>query len=92
MEIEHYGDSLESHPGYFFMKKLWLEDQIDLEKDEESVIFVDPGKINSKDIFKGINFTLTKIDDEKDILRHPLGSSTEREDGGQVDLRGETSI
>lgn len=75
IETEHYGDSLESHPDYLFMKKMWLEDQISLEKDNESVIFVDPGKIISKDIFKGVNFTLIKKADEEDILRGSLGNS-----------------
>jgi hypothetical protein len=74
-EIEHYGESLESHPGFLFMKKMWLEDQIDLEKDEDSLIFVDPPKINSKELFKGINLILTKNKDEENILRDPLGNS-----------------
>ena len=75
MEIEHYGESLESHPGFLFVKKMWLEDQIDLEKDEDSLIFVDPPKINSKELFKGINLILTKNKDEENILRDPLGNS-----------------
>lgn len=74
-EIEHYGESLESHPGFLFVKKMWLEDQIQLEKDEDSLIFVDPPKINSKELFKGINLTLTKNKDEENILRDPLGNS-----------------
>lgn len=74
-EIEHYGESLESHPGFLFVKKMWLEDQIDLEKDEDSLIFVDPPKINSKELFKGINLILTKNKDEENILRDPLGNS-----------------
>lgn len=74
-EIEHYGESLESHPGFLFMKKMWLEDQIDLEKDEDSLIFVDPPKINSKELFKGINLILTKNKDEENILRDPMGNS-----------------
>jgi len=74
IEIEHYGESLESHPGFLFMRKMWLEDQIDLEKDEDSLIFVDPPKINSKELFKGINLTLTKNKDEENILRDPMGN------------------
>lgn len=74
IEIEHYGESLESHPGFLFMRKTWLEDQIDLEKDEDSLIFVDPPKINSKELFKGINLTLTKNKDEENILRDPMGN------------------
>ena len=73
-EIEHYGESLESHPGFLFMRKMWLEDQIDLKKDEDSLIFVDPPKINSKELFKGINLTLTKNKDEENILRDPMGN------------------
>ena len=92
MEIEHYGESLESHPDFLFMKKMWLEDQIDLEKDEESIIFVDPPKIISKEIFEGVNFTLTKQTDEKDILRNTLGTSQTGEDDRQMDLRRETSV
>ena len=92
IEIEHYGDSLESHPGFLFMKKMWLEDLEDLEKDEESTIFVDPPKIISKEIFAGVNFTLTKQTDEKDILRNTLGTSQTGEDDRQVDLRRETSV
>jgi hypothetical protein len=75
IEIEHYGESLESHPGFLFMKKMWLEDQIDLEKNEDLLIFVDPPKINSKELFKGINLTLTKNKDEENILRDPMGNS-----------------
>lgn len=74
IEIEHYGESLESHPGFLFMRKMWLEDQIDLKKDEDSLIFVDPPKINSKELFKGINLTLTKNKDEENILRDPMGN------------------
>lgn len=74
IEIEHYGESLESHPGFLFMRKMWLEDQIDLEKDEDSLIFVDPPKINSKELFKGINLTLIKNKDEENILRDPMGN------------------
>ena len=92
IDIEHYGDSLESHPGYFFMKKLWLEDQIDLEKEEENLIFVDQPKIKSKGLFKGINLTLTRTEDENDILRSPVGNSQTGEDDRQVDLRREASI
>lgn len=91
-EIEHYGDSLESHPGFLFVKKMWLEDQINLEKDEESVIFVDPGKIKSQGIFKGVNFILTKQTDEKNILRNTLGTSQTGEDDRQVDLRRKASV
>ena len=74
IEIEHYGESLESHPGFLFMRKMWLEDQIDLEKNEDLLIFVDPPKINSKELFKGINLTLTKNKDEENILRDPMGN------------------
>jgi hypothetical protein len=91
-EIEHYGDSLESHPGFLFMKKMWLEDQIDLEKEEDSLIFVDPPKINSKEIFAGVNFNLIKETDEKDILRSTMGTSQTGEDDRQMDLRRETSV
>jgi len=91
-EIEHYGDSLESHPGFLFMKKMWLEDQIDLEKEEDSLIFVDPPKIISKEIFAGVNFNLIKETDEKDILRSTMGTSQTGEDDRQMDLRRETSV
>jgi hypothetical protein len=88
MEIEHYGESLESHPDFLFMKKMWMED---LEKVDESPIFVDPIKINSQEIFKGVNFTLIKPTNEEDVLRGSLGTTAEREDDRQVDLRRETS-
>jgi hypothetical protein len=91
MDIEHYGESLESHPDFLFMKKMWIEDQISLQKDENLAIFVDPIKINSQEIFKGVNFTLTKSTNEKDVLRSSLGTTAEREDDRQVDLRGKAS-
>jgi len=91
MEIEHYGESLESHPDFLFMKKMWIEEQILLQKDEDLLIFVDPIKINSQEIFKGVNFTLIKPTDEENVLRSPLGTATEGEDDRQVDLRRETS-
>ena len=88
MDIEHYGDSLETTPDYLFMKKMWMED---LEKVEESLIFVDPSKFNKETLFKGINVTLTTIDNEENILRSPMGTSSTRENDRQVDLRRETS-
>ena len=88
MDIEHYGDSLETTPDYLFMKKMWMED---LEKVEESLIFVDPPKFNKETLFKGINVTLTTIDNEENILRSPMGTSSQRENDRQVDLRRETS-
>lgn len=63
----------------------------DLEKVDESLIFVDPIKINSQEIFKGVNFILTKPTNEEDVLRGSLGTTAEREDDRQVDLRRETS-
>lgn len=92
MDIEHYGESLESHPDFLFMKKMWIEDLEDLENVQESTIFVDPGKIISEDIFKGVNFTLIKKADEEDILRGSLGNSHEGEISRQMDLRRKTSI
>lgn len=94
MEIEHYGESLESHPGFLFMKKMWIEDQIDLEKEDNLPIFVDPIKINSKEIFKGVNFTLIKPINpsyEEDVLRSSLGTTAKGEDDRQVDLRRKAS-
>jgi|TARA_R110000868_G_scaffold94952_5_gene261445 hypothetical protein len=88
MDIEHYGDSLETTPDYLFMKKMWMED---LEKVDESLIFVDPPKFNKETLFKGINVTLTTIDNEENILRSPMGTSSTRENDRQVDLRRETS-
>ena len=88
MDIEHYGDSLETTPDYLFMKKMWIED---LEKVDESLIFVDPPKFNKETLFKGINVTLTTIDNEENILRSPMGTSSTRENDRQVDLRRETS-
>ena len=88
MDIEHYGDSLETTPDYLFMKKMWMED---LEKVDESLIFVDPPKFNKETLFKGINVTLTTIDNEENILRSPMGTSSQRENDRQVDLRRETS-
>jgi hypothetical protein len=88
MENEYYGDSLESTPDYFFMKKMWMED---LEKVEESLIFVDPPKFNKEKLFKGINVILTTTENEKNILRSPMGTSSQRENDRQVDLRRETS-
>ena len=88
MDIEQYGDSLETTPDYLFMKKMWMED---LEKVEESLIFVDPPKFNKETLFKGINVTLTTIDNEENILRSPMGTSSTRENDRQVDLRRETS-
>jgi hypothetical protein len=91
MDIEHYGESLESHPDFLFMKKMWIEDQILLQKEENLAIFVDPIKINFQEIFKGVNFTLTKSTNEEDVLRSTLGTTAEREDDRQVDLRGKAS-
>ena len=91
MEIEHYGESLESHPDFLFMKKMWLEDLEDLQNVQESTIFVDPPKIISKQIFEGVNFTLIKPTNEENVLRGSLGTTAEREDDRQVDLRRETS-
>ena len=88
MDIEHYGDSLETTPDYLFMKKMWMED---LEKFDESLIFVDPPKFNKETLFKGINVTLTTIYNEENILRSPMGTSSTRENDRQVDLRRETS-
>ena len=88
MDIEHYGNSLETTPDYLFMKKMWIED---LEKVDESLIFVDPPKFNKETLFKGINVTLTTIDNEENILRSPMGTSSTRENDRQVDLRRETS-
>jgi hypothetical protein len=88
MDIEHYGDSLESTPDYLFMKKMWMED---LEKVEESLIFVDPPKFNKKKLFKGINVILTTTANEENILRSPMGTSSQRENDRQVDLRRQTS-
>jgi hypothetical protein len=70
------------------MKKMWMED---LEKVDESLIFVDPIKINSQEIFKGVNFTLIKPTNEEDVLRSTLGTTAEGEDDRQMDLRRETS-
>jgi hypothetical protein len=88
MDIEHYGDSLESTPDYLFMRKMWMED---LEKVEESLIFVDPPKFNKKKLFKGINVILTTTANEENILRSPMGTSSQRENDRQVDLRRQTS-
>lgn len=88
MESEYYGDSLETTPDYLFMKKMWIED---LEKVEESLIFVDPPKFNKETLFKGINVTLTTTENEENILRSPMGTSSQRENDRQVDLRRETS-
>lgn len=88
MENEYYGDSLESTPDYFFMKKMWMED---LEKVEESLIFVDPPKFNKDQLFKGINVILTTTENEENILRSPMGTSSQRENDRQVDLRRKTS-
>ena len=88
MDIEHYGDSLESTPDYLFMRKMWMED---LEKVEESLIFVDPPKFNKEKLFKGINVILTTIANEENILRSPMGTSSQRENDRQVDLRRQTS-
>ena len=88
MENEYYGDSLESTPDYLFMKKMWIED---LEKVEESIIFVDPPKFKKDQLFKGINVILTTTENEKNILRSPMGTSSQRENDRQVDLRRETS-
>jgi hypothetical protein len=88
MDIEHYGDSLESTPDYFFMRKMWMED---LEKVEESLIFVDPPKFNKEKLFKGINVILTTTANEENILRSPMGTSSQRENDRQVDLRRQTS-
>ena len=88
MENEYYGDSLESTPDYFFMKKMWMED---LEKVEESLIFVDPPKFNKETLFKGINVILTTTENEENILRSPMGTSSQRENDRQVDLRRKTS-
>lgn len=89
MEIEHYGDSLDTHPDYLFMKKMWMED---LEKVDESLIFVDPPKFNKETLFKGINVILTTAENEENILRSPMGTSSKRENDRQVDLRRETSL
>lgn len=93
-EYENYGESLESTPGFLFMKKMWLEDQIDLEKNEESSIFVDPSNFNTRELFKKVNVTLIKETDshEENILRDTVGNSRERKASGEVDLRGETSV
>jgi hypothetical protein len=88
MDIEHYGDSLESTPDYLFMRKMWTED---LEKVEESLIFVDPPKFNKEKLFKGINVILTTTANEENILRSPMGTSSQRENDRQVDLRRQTS-
>ena len=88
MESEYYGDSLETTPDYLFMKKIWMED---LEKVEESLIFVDPPKFNKETLFKGINVILTTTENEENILRSPMGTSSQRENDRQVDLRRETS-
>ena len=88
MENEYYGDSLESTPDYLFMKKMWMED---LEKVEEFLIFVDPPKFNKETLFKGINVILTTTENEENILRSPMGTSSQRENDRQVDLRRETS-
>ena len=88
MDIEHYGDSLESTPDYLFMRKMWMED---LEKVEESLIFVDPPKFNKEKLFKGINVILTTTANEENILRSPMGTSSQRENDRQVDLRRQTS-
>jgi hypothetical protein len=88
MDIEHYGDSLESTPDYLFMRKMWIED---LEKVEESLIFVDPPKFNKEKLFKGINVILTTTENEENILRSPMGTSSQRENDRQVDLRRQTS-
>jgi len=88
MDIEHYGDSLESTPDYLFMRKMWMED---LEKVEESLIFVDPPKFNKERLFKGINVILTTTENEENILRSSMGTSSQRENDRQVDLRRQTS-
>jgi hypothetical protein len=88
MDIEHYGDSLESTPDYLFMRKMWMED---LEKVEESLIFVDPPKFNKEKLFKGITVILTTTENEENILRSPMGTSSQRENDRQVDLRRQTS-
>ncbi len=88
MDIEHYGDSLESTPDYLFMRKMWMED---LEKVEESLIFVDPPKFNKEKLFKGINVILTTTENEENILRSSMGTSSQRENDRQVDLRRQTS-
>ena len=88
MDIEHYGDSLESTPDYLFIRKMWMED---LEKVEESLIFVDPPKFNKEKLFKGINVILTTTANEENILRSPMGTSSQRENDRQVDLRRQTS-
>ena len=92
MDIEHYGESLESHPDFLFMKKMWLEDLEDLQNVEESSIFVDPPKISSEKIFAGVNFTLTKQTNEEDVLRGAMDNSKTGKADREVDLRGKTSI
>ena len=45
IEFNNYGESLDSTPGFLFLKKLWLEDLEnlkDLEEIEEESTFVSP--------------------------------------------------
>lgn len=45
IEFNNYGESLDSTPGFLFLKKLWLEDLKDLkdlEEIEEESTFVSP--------------------------------------------------
>ena len=48
-------------------------------------------KVNKEKLFKGINVILTTTENEENILRSPMGTSSQRENDRQVDLRRETS-
>lgn len=56
VEFEHYGESLDSTPGFFLLKKHWQEDQLSKELSN----FVDTPFPTLKDRLKELNIQLLK--------------------------------
>ena len=82
LEIEHYGESLDSTPGFLFLKKTYEEDLIlgqlnedeiknikELKESQEDINFVFPS--SKKLSLKGI-ITLKKEDKEEATKTQPL--------------------
>lgn len=63
-EFEHYGESLDSTPDFFFLKKHYEESLDLLEEQSNLFIFVDPSKIQ-----ENITLDLNKIKENERIQR-----------------------
>lgn len=72
IEYEHYGDSLNTHPDYFLMKRAYEEKLLieELETTEHFANFVSPVSENNRNLFNKQEVE----ENEENILRRTLGT------------------